>query len=158
MHYNYFVFHFLRSLHFPLRSLPGECLQVLLINLLQFVALQIALCQYSQLFPKRIFSQPEQEWLWHSVSACLCENLAYYNLCGSWSSWKQCMPSSTMSACLKDCHRIKFWAYSTTFLFSGEITVLKMSIALRTHSFKCRGLRLNNVFEGFQRCFSPKPH
>lgn len=110
-----------------------------------------------------ILSQPEQEWLWHPVSACSCEILAYYNFCSSWSSWKQCIPCSSMSACLKDCHRTKFCIHSTTpFLFSGQTTVLIVSkallIAVDTHSLKCRGLRLNNLFEGFQHYFSPKPH
>lgn len=58
--YNDSSCHFLHFVFFPLWSVPGECLQVFLISLLQFVALQIALNQYSQLFPEQILSQPEQ--------------------------------------------------------------------------------------------------
>lgn len=31
-------------------------------------------------------------------------------------------------------------------------------IDVDTHSFKCRSLRLNNIFEGFQHYFRQKPH
>lgn len=77
--YNCFVSYFLNFLLFPLLSLPRECLQVLPISSLQFVALQITLYQYSLFFPKQILSQLELEWLRCSVSACSCENLAYCN-------------------------------------------------------------------------------